>query len=140
MPCCAAASHGRARHVDRLAGEPLPSAIEMRPLAGSHRLRVPDPKMLISCGGSPKCMVCKGKSENPIRMDDDYGYPYFRKPNGIMGKPMETNGNQWKSHGNHMETMGMMEVRVPRSEGLEDAEAILLKEPGHPKARYRHHS
>jgi len=26
-----------------------------------------------------------------------------------------------------------------RSEALEDAEAILLKEPGHPKARYRRH-
>ena len=30
----------RARHVDRLAGEPLPSAIEMRPLAGSTGVQV----------------------------------------------------------------------------------------------------
>ena len=35
-----------------------------------------------SHGGSPKWFVCKGKSH--LEMDDDWGYPYFRKPLYIL--------------------------------------------------------
>ena len=30
--------------------------------------------------GTPKWLVYSGKSKHPIEMDDDCGYPYFRKP------------------------------------------------------------
>ena len=37
-------------------------------------------------GGTPKGWMVYGIVENPIKMDENWGYPYFRKPPCVKNK------------------------------------------------------
>ena len=61
----------------------------------NHPVVMDDIDILGVSRNTPKWLVYR---DNPIEMDENWGYPYFRKPPFWSWKPMVTWGSSWRNH------------------------------------------